>query len=127
MSPVPSGSRKLPAKRRIKESREYAHIKSKGRRYGFGCVLLNWLLAGQALAPRVGIIVNRKVGNAVVRNLARRRLREVFRKNQHLLPINLQLVFVARPSIAGKSFAAIEHDFMQASRHVKLVTSSPES
>lgn len=117
----PQGSRKLPARRRIKESREFNRIKLNGKRFGFGCLVLNWITGNHPATPRLGVIVSRKVGNAVVRNRTKRRLREVFRKHQHALPSDLQLVLVARPSIAGKLFDAVETDFLEAAKRTRLI------
>jgi ribonuclease P protein component len=52
------------------------------------------------------------VGSAVIRNRARRLLRDVFRHHQHELAGPLDLVLVARPSIAGKPRSAVERDFL---------------
>ncbi len=65
---------------------------------------------------RVGVITSRKVGNAVERSRARRLLRESFRRHQHELAGPLDMVLVARPSIAGKTFAQVEQDFLTAAR-----------
>lgn len=46
---------------------------------------------------RLGLVVSRKVGNAVVRNRVKRRLRTVFRQNKHRIPGTLDLVLVAEP------------------------------
>ncbi len=46
---------------------------------------------------RLGMAVSRKVGNAVVRNRIRRRIRESFRLLQHDLPAGYDLVVIARP------------------------------
>ncbi|MBM3846030.1 MAG: ribonuclease P protein component [Verrucomicrobia bacterium] len=120
MPASPQGSQKLPGRSRIKESREYARIKSHGRRFGTGSLLVNWMLEPSCSRSRVGIIVSRKVGNAVTRNLAKRRLREVFRKHQSQLLPSLQLVIVARPSIARKSFWEVEQDFLQAVKTAQI-------
>lgn len=63
---------------------------------------------------RVGIVVSRKVGNAVVRNRVRRRLREGLRA---LLaeradrsdggPAGVDLVIIARPEAARADYAAL--------------------
>ena len=46
---------------------------------------------------RLGLSVGRKVGNAVVRNLVKRLLREAFRLHQRELPTGLDLVVNVRP------------------------------
>jgi ribonuclease P protein component len=60
----------------------------------------------------LGVVTSRKVGSAVVRNRARRLLRDVFRHHQNALAAPLDLVLVARPSIAGKPRAQVESDFL---------------
>ena len=63
--------------------------------------------------PRLGLVVSRKCGNAVVRNRWKRALREAFRLAQHELPRNLDLVVLpkqgAKPDVARlqKSFRAL--------------------
>jgi ribonuclease P protein component len=46
--------------------------------------------------PRLGLVVSRKVGPAVTRNLWKRRLREVFRLNKNDLPLSVDLLVLPR-------------------------------
>jgi ribonuclease P protein component len=51
-------------------------------------------------AARVGITVGRRVGNAVVRNRVKRRLREAIRSSFAKIHPGTDLVLIARPSAA---------------------------
>jgi ribonuclease P protein component len=64
------------------------------------------------------------VGGAVARNRARRLMREAFRRHQLELAQPVDLVLVARPSIAGKGFAEVERDFLITLRKAKLLPSA---
>jgi len=46
--------------------------------------------------PRLGTTVSRKVGNAVVRNRWKRRLREIFRRNRDAFPPGFDYVVIVR-------------------------------
>jgi ribonuclease P protein component len=66
-------------------------------------------------SDRLGIVASRRVGGAVVRNRAKRRLREIFRRqspgsgSQRSKPMDL--VVIARRELVDAPFAAIEADF----------------
>ena len=48
----------------------------------------------------MGITVSGRVGNAVVRNRVRRRLREAIRARSHQFPTGVDIVVAARPASA---------------------------
>lgn len=60
---------------------------------------------------RIGLTVSRKIGNAVVRNRAKRLLREVFRKNRLALAQPLDLVVNAKKSIRDVDLRTLEDEF----------------
>lgn len=71
---------------------------------------------------RLGLSVSRKVGNAVVRNWWKRRIRESFRLGQHTLPIGIDLVVIPRarirPGFQAIKFQAIDQSLRELSARV---------
>ena len=111
MPAAPLPSLRLPKHRHLKQSRDFARLRVQGKRMAKGCLTANWLELPQGSSSRIGVVTSRRIGNAVARSRARRLLREAFRLHQReLLPIDL--VLVARQSIAGKTFAEVERDFL---------------
>lgn len=60
---------------------------------------------------RLGLVVSRKVGNAVARNRVKRRVRELFRTTSDLVPAGVDLVVIAGPGAADTSLAAIREEW----------------
>jgi len=115
----------LPRRNRLQRRREFEAIRRHGRRVARGCLIANWMQLPPGTECRVGLIVNKKVGSAVVRSHVRRLLREVFRRHQHDFREPVAVVLVARPSIAGKSLGAVERDFLAVGQDQRLLASRP--
>jgi len=112
---------------RLKQGRDFLRLKQSGRRMVNGCLIANWQELPVGAQARVGVVVSRKVGNAVRRSRVRRLLRESFRLHQADLAQPLDLVLVARPSIAGKSFVDVERDYLNTLRRAGLLKASGAS
>lgn len=72
----------------------------------------------------VGIVVNKKVGNAVVRNKVRRRIKEAVAQiiRENLLPQHpLDIVIIARPSAANASFEVLKQNVYGAMKKGNLL------
>ena len=57
---------------------------------------------------RIGLVTSRKVGNATQRNLAKRRLREIFRTNKHKLTPGLDIIFILKPQITSIGYSKLK-------------------
>jgi ribonuclease P protein component len=73
-------------------------------------------------AVRVGFTVSKKVGNAVVRNRVRRRLREIARE---VIPArarpDLDYVQVGRQAALERDFAVLRQELIEALRRLKAL------
>ena len=106
---------------RIKQSRDFARLRQHGKRLTLGCLIANWQGLPPNASSRLGVITPASVGGAVIRNRARRLLREAFRLHQHDLAGPIDLVLVARKSIAEKAFGEVEKDFLTTLRKAGLL------
>lgn len=106
---------------RLKRSRDFARLRLEGGRLGGRWVIINWLGAAPGKPSRLGAVTSRRIGNAVARSRARRLLRETFRLHQREFTRPVEVVFVARPQIAGRSFAEVERDVLTTLRKAGLL------
>jgi ribonuclease P protein component len=99
---------------RLGQNRDFTRVRQQGERLALGCLIVNWHRLPDGESPKLGVVTSRKIGGAVERSRARRLLRESFRQHQHEFAQPVELVLVARPSIAGRDFAGVERDFLAA-------------
>jgi ribonuclease P protein component len=98
---------------RLRKRREFEECYASGVRVSGRHIQL-FLLGGES-RPRLGVSVSRRVGSSVVRNLVRRRLREIFRRSRPLFGIRAARVVVnARPTAASASFSELAEDYRSA-------------
>ena len=106
---------------RLAQSRDFARVRQQGQRLVLGCLIANWNKLPDGALPKLGVVTSKKIGGATERSRARRLLRESFRQHQHEFAQPVELVLVARNSIAGKKFADVEKDFLAALNRAKLL------
>lgn len=106
---------------RIAQSGDFARVRQQGQRLALGCLIANWNRLPDGAQPKLGLVTSKKIGGATERSRARRLLRESFRQHQHELSQPVELILVARNSIAGKVFAEVEKDFLAALNRAKLL------
>ena len=61
---------------------------------------------------RLGLVTSKKIGIAVERNKAKRRIREIFRTDKHKLVDGLDIVFVLKSSIKFQKYGFIEQKIL---------------
>lgn len=74
---------------------------------------------------RVGITVSKKLGHAVVRNRARRRLREVYRLHEEVFQPGWDIVVVARSKSITAPFAQLTEAYLSLARKAGILAEEP--
>jgi ribonuclease P protein component len=106
---VVSPTQRLTAAERIRRRTEFQQVYDQGLRLHGRLLTMFVLRTKGSSAARLGIAATRKLGGAVVRNRAKRLIREVFRRNKAAAGIDL--VVVPRREALTASFEALEADF----------------
>ena len=100
---------------RLTRRAEFLRVAAKGRRAPMPGLVLQALERGDDAPARLGFTVTKKVGNAVIRNRTRRRLKEAARLllRERVLT-GADLVLVGRDATRSRDFAALREDLRRA-------------
>lgn len=103
----------LPEAHRLKDSDSFRVAVRQGRRAGSRTVVVHLATTagpGASDPARVGFVVSKAVGNSVIRNRVKRRLRHLAREHVSSLPGSAVLVVRALPAAAESSYPELDAD-----------------
>jgi ribonuclease P protein component len=94
---------------RLRKTGEFLKLQRHGARHQSGHFVLYGLGGEKDERSRLGITVSRRVGDAVVRNRLKRRVRECYRlKLRAMLPAGVAIVVIARKGAGELQWLAID-------------------
>lgn len=97
-------------------------IAAKGRKAATHGLVLQALAQTEPGQARIGFTVTKKVGNAVVRNRTRRRLKEAARLEFAENPVSgVDLVLIGRDHTRGRDFSQLRDDLRRALRKTAVL------
>ncbi|MCL6515999.1 ribonuclease P protein component [Alicyclobacillus sp.] len=106
---------------RLRENRDFRRVFQRGKSSATGRLVLYWLEKREGHL-RAGISVSRKVGNAVVRNQIKRRLRaSLSMVLEELRERPVDVVLVCRPPAADATFWELHGDLLKLLKRAKLM------
>ncbi|NUO09701.1 MAG: ribonuclease P protein component [Candidatus Brocadia sp.] len=80
---------------RLTKSREFERVFHEGKVFKNDTVVL-YVMPNDLQHSRLGLVVSKKVGNAVRRNRAKRLLREAYRLNKNILTTHVDIIAIPR-------------------------------
>ncbi|GAB3692587.1 ribonuclease P protein component [Corynebacterium nasicanis] len=112
----------LPTQHKFTSPSDFSRTIKRGRRAGTRTVVVHLHEPDAPIAhqggPRVGLIVSKAVGNAVIRHRTSRRLRHVCAALFDALPPTADLVIRALPGSGGASSRELDRDIRKALRRL---------
>ncbi len=99
---------RFPPASRLRRRGEFTGVFDQGTKK-HGRLMSVFVLARAQGVPRIGIAASKKLGGAVDRNLAKRRMREVFRVGAS--PVGLDIVVIPRRELLAAPFESVQREF----------------
>ena len=117
----------LPAEQRLRKNEDFRVVYKRGRSYVGDLAVLYILRRPDppdgAQSRRIGFVVSKKLGDAVVRNRIKRRLREAVRL---MLPLlregQYDLIFVGRSKLKEATWSEVQAAVTDLFRRAKLLS-----
>ena len=113
---LPDSSQSFPKSRRLLRRPDFQSAYSEGVKFPGPYFLLFVRRRDDEGSCRVGLTASRKVGNAVVRNRAKRLLREAVRRNWEAMPRCCDCVLHVRGRIGEATYAQVEAEILRTMR-----------
>lgn len=104
----------------LKQNHEFRRLYNKGKSAASPYMAI-YCRKNRRTESRLGLTTGVKLGNAVRRNRVRRRLREVYRTNEHRLLPGWDLVIVARVKSVFAHYGDLERSFLALARKLELL------
>ena len=108
----------------LKENHEFRRLYQKGASAVDRCMVV-YCRKNKLGRNRYGFTVSVKLGGAVVRNRARRRLREVYRLHNPELKQGYDIILVARTRTVKVSWQELNDTFVKLCRKLELLEDKP--
>ncbi|MFW5998422.1 MAG: ribonuclease P protein component [bacterium] len=87
----------------LKKTRQFKKVYENGKSYATPNLVL-YRLSNKKEYNRFGFSISKKIGNAVIRNKLRRRIKEIIRHNEKYIRNGYDLVFIARKPVVNLDF-----------------------
>ncbi len=96
----------------LKSNSDFRRLYSKGKS-AVSPYMAVYCRKNRLSVSRLGITASVKLGNAVMRNRARRRLRELYRTNEARFPAGYDIVLVARSRAITGDYRSMERSLLR--------------
>ena len=106
----------------LKKNYQFRIVYNKGKSVANKAVVL-FVLKNNEDINRFGVSVSKKIGNAVVRNRIRRRLKESYRRLESGLPRGYDMIAIARAPITETPFSELHSGLARLLQRQQLMGS----
>ena len=93
---------------RLAKRPQFEHVMDRGRKHRIETFCTIFFLPNGLDRKRLGVTVSKKIGNAVVRNQAKRKIREIFRHIKNRIEPAMDVVVISGRNLASLPGSVLE-------------------
>ena len=108
----------------IKKKEDFSHVFRNGRFLNCSSFTINYAIKSKTVKirlPRFGIVVSKKVGNAVQRNFAKRRIKALKNIFLNCGKNEFDYILVAKKNLLNENFKILSSQLQQTLNKIKAV------
>lgn len=106
----------------LKKNKDFNKVYNNGKSYATRNLVLYLLAVPENKANRYGLSVSKRIGNAVVRNKLKRRLREIIREFEKKYDFKFyNIIFIARNPVVDLSYQQLKKDVKKLYKKAALI------
>ena len=113
---------RFPKSARLSRASDFIRLRNEGRSVHGKFMVLSVLPLAAETSLRIGFVTSRRVGGAVERNCARRRLRELVRADRPRIAVQGCLALIARANVVQANFDQLRDEWRALARRAGVLT-----
>lgn len=110
---------------RLRSNMEFRKVYSGGKNY-WNRNLVLYVKKNNIGNTRVGYSITKKIGNSVIRNKIRRRMKEIYRLNFKCIKSNYDLIFIPKKNVVDISYKELESAMLHILKLAGVLTSQSD-
>ena len=99
---------------RLTKRPQFERVMNRGRKQSIATFCTVFFLTNSLNSKRLGIIASKKTGNAVIRNQAKRKIREAFRHIKHRIEPAMDIVVISGRDLVSLPSSVLEKSIFQS-------------
>ena len=111
----------FPKTRRLTLTSQFVRVRTEGQNVRGRLLILGFLRTERTECFQAGFVKSKRIGEAVVRNRVRRRLRDVVRTQQGRLREGVWFIVIARPAAARASYRALKDEWLRLAERASIL------
>jgi ribonuclease P protein component len=105
---------------RLRKNLEFKYVYNKGKSYANSFLVL-YIIQNNSDFNKIGVSVSKKVGNSVIRNKVKRRIKECYRLNSYMIAKGYNIVFISRVKTSEATYKEIEKAMISLFKKAQII------